>query len=47
MGINDLGMIAGVFHGGKGVGMSPYGIKLLGDLKGRPPGGPFENHVLD
>ncbi len=47
MGIHDPGMVAGIFHGRKRIGMAADGIKFLGNLKSRPFAGAFKNHVFD
>jgi len=40
---STLAVVAGVLHAGEGVGMAADGVEFLGDLKGGPLAGPFEN----
>ncbi len=47
MSIQDLGMKAGVFFAGKGIGHAPHSIQLLGYLQSTSLLRTFEEHVLD
>jgi hypothetical protein len=40
-------MVAGIFHGRKGIGVTTDSVKFLGNLVGGSPSGAFKNHVLD
>ncbi len=47
MGIHDPGMVAGIFHGRKRIGMAADSIEFLGDLKCGSFAGALKNHVFD
>ena len=40
-------MVAGMFHGGIGIGLTTDGIKLFGDLKGIALDRALKDHVFD
>ena len=47
MAVQDLGMVAGVLHGGEGIVVTTNGIELFSDLIGAAAGRPLKDHVFD